>query len=188
MRTDVCVAPCSLFGSVQGQVSNSSSGYSCWAGMKISCIMQVDAVDFTNGLIPLDTTNFATRFFLRKQCIGYSWFSYQLYPETQIRARNLSSNWAVQDQPVSRNGFSNFLLDLSLHLQWELIMKVIPYSWDKANLHAKFCESLTSNYKNVSVLFIFNFYPINVFVLCISGYVLITLFLPLFIWMEISNL
>ena len=60
-------------------------------------------------------------------------------------------------------------------------MKVIPYSLDKANLHAKFCESLTSNYKNVTVLFIFNFYPINVFVLCISGYVLITLFLPLFI-------
>ena len=42
------------------------------AGGKFGCILEIDTVDFTPSSIVLDTADFATGFFLRKEYVRYS--------------------------------------------------------------------------------------------------------------------
>ena len=91
---------------------------------------------------------------------GHSQFCYQLFPKKIMYWIQLIFLPAVSWNSNSR---SKLVLELSRtgstcikewfqHFFVRLMMRVILYSIDKANLHAKFCESLTSNFKNVSVL------------------------------------
>ena len=53
-------------------------------------------------------------------CVGHSWLNYWLYPEPLTRARNSSSNWAVQVQPLEG------VWPYSSRTDWQIPVKTLP--------------------------------------------------------------